>query len=57
MGTNIIKKVVLVIYILNNITANMLAIFNHSSGIKINNEIINVMMEIGKLNELEITML
>lgn len=39
IGINIIKKVVLVIYKLKSINANILAKLNHSCGIKINNVI------------------
>jgi len=51
------KKVVLVIYKLKSINANILAKLNNSSGIKINNVITNVIIEIDKLNELDITIL
>ncbi len=42
---------------LNNIKANKLAKLNHSCGMKINNDIINVIIDIDKLNELDITIL
>ena len=51
------KKVVLDIYKLKSINANILAKLNNSSGIKINNVIINVITEIDKLNELDRTIL
>ena len=40
---------------LNSINASKLATLNHSCGIKINSEIINVSIDIDKLNELDIT--
>lgn len=39
------------------INANILAKLNNSSGIKINNVITNVITEIDKLNEVDITIL
>ena len=57
IGIKIMKKVVLVIYKLKSINANILAKLNNSSGIKINNVITNVITEIDKLNELDITIL
>ena len=51
------KKVVLVIYKLKMINANILAKLNNSSGIKINNVITKVITEIDKLNEVDITIL
>ena len=51
------KKVVLVIYVLNNINANILAILNHSLGININNNIIKVNIEILIVKELDKTIL
>ena len=57
IGIKIMKKVVLVIYKLKMINANILAKLNNSSGIKINNVITNVITEIDKLNEVDITIL
>jgi|SRR5689334_16182864 len=51
------KKLVLDIYVSNNRHDNIFTAFNHSWGTKINNVIINVMIDIGKLKELDITML
>ena len=50
IGIKIMKKVVLVIYKLKMINANILAKLNNSSGIKINNVITNVITEIDKFN-------
>ena len=49
IGINIIKKVVLVIYRLKSINAIRLARFSNLSGTKINNDIINVIIDIDKL--------
>jgi len=49
IGINIIKKVVLVIYKLKSINAKILARFSQLSGVKINNAIINVIIDIDKL--------
>ena len=56
IGIKIIKKVVLVIYKLKIINANILAKLNNSSGININNVINSVITDIDKLNEVDITM-
>ena len=57
MGINKKKNVMLVIYEFHNIKANMLAMFNHSLGIKINNNIINVNILIVIVKQLDSTML